>query len=422
MSSYSQSKAVVARKFFKPVVDLYPNSKRRYSCVKLGDLDFIESLVARCLSREKSGRGFLQKHSDHGRNDIKTDLFFNNLSSQRRLDNLQSINRLITPMVNKLCKDDFAEMKEFDDFDIYAGDGHFHTASVHDPVTLTSKGNPIKRATGHFYMANLRNLELSVMTSALSGGTRKGEHDMHAIKRCTIDELRRWAKKGRKVIIVWDKAGIDFAYWDKLKKLYGVYFVSLEKENMKLVKSYDRTYDKNDPRNEGVIADEAVSPGSGGNLLRRVIYRDPLTGTVYNYLTTNITLEPWAIVLLYKKRWDIEKVFDELKNKMNEQKSWSKSKVGKRMQAETLCLTHNLALLMEEYLRKEEGVENVAEFERKKKRVIKAKKNGGNFISTALQRFTVRTIKFIRWLDNFFYQEVPWEHAVDRLRLRLSKL
>jgi len=312
-------------------------------------------------------------------------------------------------------------LKEFDDFDIYAGDGHFHAASTHDPVTLTSKGKPIKRAIGHFYMANLR-LELSVMTSAQYGGKRKGEHDMHAIKRCKIDELRRWAKKGRKVIIVWDKAGIDFDYWDKVKKGYGVYFISLEKENMKLIKSHDKTYDESDSRNEGVIADEAVSPSTGDNLLRRVIYRDPLTGSIYNYLTTNMTLAPWAIVLLYKKRWDIEKIFDELKNKMNEQKSWSKSKVGKRMQAEALCLTHNLALLMEEHLREEEGIENVAEIERKEKRAIQAKKNGGNFISTALQRFTVRTVKFIRWLDNFFYQEVPWKLAVNRLRLRLAKL
>jgi len=99
MSNYSQSKAVVAHRFFEPVVELYPNSNRRYDCFKLGDLDFIESLVARCLSREKSGRGFLQKHSDHGRNDIGTDLFFTNLSSQRRLDNLTSINRLMTPIM-----------------------------------------------------------------------------------------------------------------------------------------------------------------------------------------------------------------------------------------------------------------------------------------------------------------------------------
>jgi len=75
MSNYFQSNAVVARRFFGPVVELYPNSNRRYDCTKLGDLDFIESVIARCLSREKSGQGFLQKHFDHGRNDIDTDLF-----------------------------------------------------------------------------------------------------------------------------------------------------------------------------------------------------------------------------------------------------------------------------------------------------------------------------------------------------------
>ncbi|WP_129589590.1 transposase [Rubritalea profundi] len=35
-------------------------------------------------------------------------------------------------------------------------------------------------------------------------------------------------------------------------------------------------------------------------------------------MTDELTLAAWTIVLLYKHRWDIEKVFDELKTKLEE--------------------------------------------------------------------------------------------------------
>ncbi|MFT5470011.1 MAG: hypothetical protein ACI8UO_005135, partial [Verrucomicrobiales bacterium] len=45
----------------------------------------------------------------------------------------------------------------------------------------------------------------------------------------------------------------------------------------------------------------------------------------------------------------------------------------------------------------------------------KAQKSGANFVATFLQRCTVRSLKFIRWLRAFVYREVPWNRAVDRL-------
>jgi IS4 transposase len=56
--------------------------------------------------------------------------------------------------------------------------------------------------------------------------------------------------------------------------------------------------------------------------IRRVTYRDPETGIVYCYLTNlPCSVEPGIVALLYKSRWDIEKVFDEFKNKLGETKS-----------------------------------------------------------------------------------------------------
>jgi hypothetical protein len=52
------------------------------------------------------------------------------------------------------------------------------------------------------------------------------------------------------------------------------------------------------------------------------VTRHPLSGTLYTYLTNLPVSEPPGIVaLLYKSRWDVEKVFDEFKNKLGETKS-----------------------------------------------------------------------------------------------------
>ena len=86
----------------------------------------------------------------------------------------------------------------------------------------------------------------------------------------------------------------------------------------------------------------------------------------------------------------------ELKNKFQEKKSWASGPIAKTAQAQFLCLTHNLMVLLEEQIRVEENLDNEVERKRKAKRKEKIEENGGNYISTALQRFTVRNMKFIR--------------------------
>ena len=151
-------------------------------------------------------------------------------------------------------------------------------------------------------------------------------------------------------------------------------------------------------------------------MLRRITYVDPIEATTYVYLTTEMTLPPGILVLIYKQRWDVEKVFDELKNKLVEKKAWGSSATAKSTQAQFLCLAHNLMVLLEETLLKAEGIDNSKERKRKAGRKEKAEKEGTNFVATALQRFTVRTLKFIRWLRNFVYRPTSWEAALARLR------
>ena len=192
---------------------------------------------------------------------------------------------------------------------------------------------------------------------------------------------------------------------------------------MKLIRCGHRSFEKGDPRNAEVIDDEQVGPGGGSGgrppraLLRRITYVDPVTETKYVYITTEMTLPPGILVLIYKHRWDIEKVFDEFKSKLNEKKSWASSETAKVIQAQFLCLTHNLMVLLEEELLTSEKVDNEKERNRKARRAEEARKNGANFIGSALQRFTVRSVKYIRWLRNHFYREIRWSDAVARLRV-----
>ena len=89
----------------------------------------------------------------------------------------------------------------------------------------------------------------------------------------------------------------------------------------------NQAWDQADPINHGVLQDELVGT-SNGVLLRRVTCQAPDTGEIRVFLTTEMTLPPGLIAHLYHRRWRIEKVFDGLKNKLNEKKSWATSPNG----------------------------------------------------------------------------------------------
>jgi IS4 transposase len=416
MAIYQQSHSSVFKRFFEPVLSVYHNSLKQYDCPELTDQDYLEMGILRCLSESNTGRDFLQRHGDHGRKNITVGLNFKALGSNRRLKNISSINPLLMSRMAEACEDPFASITELKDFAVYAGDGHYHAGAAHDEKRKSSSGVEKKPATGHFFMLNQRTHQLRHLKIAEQGGGRKSEHDMRVIKRSHTDELRGGEPKGRKVILAWDKAGIDFEHWQKVKQSAGLYFISLQKKNMKLTRCGYRKIDREDLRNAGVISDEKVAPRGGGAKFRRITYKDPLEGTTYIYLTTEMTLQPGILTLIYKQRWDIEKVFDELKSKLGERKSWSSNPTAKTAQAQFLCLTHNLMILLENQLLRQEEIDNDRERERKAKRKEDADKKGANYVATAIQRFTVRSVKFIRWLRNFVYRKVHWEEAVARLR------
>jgi hypothetical protein len=278
--------------------------------------------------------------------------------------------------------------------------------------------------TGHFFALNLKSqrrfpLVLADLTS------RKKDHDLRALKRQSVARLRQGAGPGRKVLWVWDQAGVDLAFWQE-RKAAGIYFLSLRTEGLCWEPAQERGIDFSQPINQGVTADRGVTDRRGLRV-REITYCNPCDGAGYVYLTNELTLEPGLLVLLYKTRWEIEKVFDETKTKLAETKSWATTTTAKEMQSHFVALVHNLLLLLQDWQR-QQGVENTAEIQRREKRVdqqkTELKKTGQTrpLVYTLRRRFTPATFKLIRWLRVHWHRPTSLAQALLQLRHLYAKL
>jgi hypothetical protein len=413
----------VPARFFQPLHDHCAHLPSARQCEVLSDLDFLQIGVHRVLSQARSGRDFLQTHRESGGKAVGHSLFFETLKSSRRAALCAEANAALCARLTAQDHDAFAEFAELASYDLYAGDGHYLSPSAHDERIEGAK-HPI----GHFFIFNLRTQALQHLTVAERDAAtlRKSEHDMHALKRCDWPALRLGAPKRRKVLIVWDRAAIDFRYWHKAKES-GIYFLSREKENMRLEIIGVNPIERALPCNENVLRDELVS-SSQGVMVRRIVYRDAVTGVEYRYLTTNLRLPPGLLALLYKRRWDIEKAFDETENRFEEGKAWASSATAKSIQAQLICLAWNLCLLLEGGLDQADGVRNEPELRRRRERQERlaadlAKRNQRlPFAYRVLQRLTQRGVKLIRWIRNHLYSERSWAEAISLLRFVYARL
>jgi IS4 transposase len=409
----------LSRILFSDIPALYSQSQRKYNCAGISDINFCQLGVLRCLSSSLTGQEFIQYHADQNVADIDPSHFFKALKSARRLENITSLNDLLAITMKTRVADPYTQCRELDEWDIYAVDGHYHKAACFDPKYIAADGSDRSAATGHFFRLDMRTHHLSCLAMAEPKDGKKKEQDMSVIKRSTAEDLRNRARVGRKVMLIWDKACIDYRQWFKLKHTYGIYFTTLEKSNSIAEICSVNLLDRTEPRNAGIVSDHIIST-SNGVQLRRIVYINPEDGVAYTYLTNDFTLPAYQIVLLYKHRWDIEKIFYELKSKMNERKSWASSKEGKKSHAIFECLTHNLLLLLEKHVEKTEGIRDEVEEEKQVGRIKGTPrvilKVARNFINSALNRATHRTQRFIRWVRVRLYLDVPWSESVARLR------
>ena len=424
MANISLCISTVSEEFFKPLFPLLEASPHRRHCPALSDERWLELGINRVLGDHCSGRSFLQQALGLGRDIPTCQHFFESLKSKRRLRLCRDASTRLFQHAGSLLPDPLLGIRDLAGFEILAGDGHWIDHANHDPLKRSNKAEETYYPVGHFYLLDLRRHTLRHLALCDQVNRRK-EHDMRAIKRAGAAGIREGIPVGKKTIVVWDPAGIDFNLWHELKQGHGIYFISRTKQNLSILRCGDLDWDRADPINRGVMRDEQIGTTTSGALLRRVTYTDPDSGKTYEFLTNEMTLRPGVIALLYRMRWDIEKVFDELKNKLHQTKAWAKSATAKEMQAQFICMAHNLMRLLEVKLA-EEGIGNAIEIKRRAGR-SGAPPTGDRDVSTQprwadclrewLQRLTQRGVKFIRWLRAQLLSECPWDEACTRLRV-----
>jgi hypothetical protein len=366
-----------------------------------------------------SGRDWVQRLRTVMNITISVQLFFAALRSKRRRRLVEDVAENVCRQANSLilnASDPLAGYTELSKYACYALDGHIHGASAHENQIRGKK-----RPVGHIFALNLRTHTLKSVALSTPQGAKKKEHEISTLKRLSHDKLRMGEPTGIKNIIVYDPAIIDYIQWYKWKKHSGIYIITIEKKNSALTKLGNNQWDRVDSRNNGVIADEFVGP-SNGHLMRRVTYIDPVTGKEYRFITNEFNLSPGMIAFLYKLRWDVEKVFDQIKNKMHEKKAWAANKEAKRQQAAFIATAHNLMRMLETNLEIEEGITDEISAKKRRKRlkndIAKAKSfaRQPNALVVNCSRVTQRCLQFIRWLIARLENHSPYGAAIECLR------
>ena len=417
MIKWQAERSTVSKEFYNPMLRALESAKEKRECPEFTDEHFLKVGVGRCLNTVCSGRDWIQKAMSIFKLPVTVDRFFTSLKSSRRLGFLRNVADSVRSESDDTAPssdDPFAAHAELDGFAIYAADGHFHGSSAHEEA-IDGK----RRVVGHILSMNLRTqsmIHLDVARPKL-----KREHEITALKRLEANALRMGEPTGRKVILAYDPAIYDFNQWQKWKQSKGIYIITRMKENTQLLICCDREFDREDPRNAGIISDQ-VGGTNSGHMLRKIVYVEPATGTKFVFLTNEMTLPPGLIAFIYKKRWDIEKVFDQFKNKLMEDKAWAKSPNSKCAQAQFMTLTHNLTLLLERKIESEEGISDTKIEKKRQKRIkedrqkIQEAGRKENPLVTQSYKAVQRSFQFLRWLRDSILIDTSWRPAIEALR------
>jgi len=122
-------------------------------------------------------------------------------------------------------------------------------------------------------------------------------------------------KKGS--IVVFDKGYTDYRWFKQLNDK-GIFFVTRIRKNA--IWRVDARRKVN--RSTGVTSDQTITLTGikprklGLPCLRRVGYRDPITGHHYEFLTNNFQLDAQTIAAIYKQRWQVELFFKWIKQNL----------------------------------------------------------------------------------------------------------
>jgi hypothetical protein len=114
-----------------------------------------------------------------------------------------------------------------------------------------------------------------------------------------------------------------------------------------------------------------------------------------------------------------KKVFDEKKNKLGEKKAWATTDQAKSIQAHFVCMAHNLMVLLERSIERNEDLRDEKSLAKQRQRLaqleekIRALGRLPNPLVLKCHRTTQRSLQFIRWLRHALSLETSWETAIQ---------
>ncbi len=329
----SLKKAIAAERF--------PSWKR--SCDTIDDVSFSRHGLLRCISLVHSGRHYLQVSDEIYDEIICHSSYFNALSSARRMKMVVALERqscqLQSEILSSLDIDYLKQFPELDDYRVEAADGHFIQHACH--TKKNSKGKVF--AAGFIHALNLRNGLLRPLCVVTNGSER---HQEIPALRTYIEQRHGEKDTWEKHLYVYDKAVIDFAWWDKQKHDQN-YMISVLKENSAATFVKSIPFDKKDEINTGV---ESYSVYQNKKAKFHVVeYRDPETGQLHKFISTlPNSINPGTIAMLYYKRWTIEKSFNNSKSDFSERKAWSSNINALNNQMRFTAMAYNIMRIFEE--------------------------------------------------------------------------
>ena len=402
----------VAESFIEPALRvLHDYCRSRRDTPQLTDEQFLRGGVQRILGHCDSGRDFLQACQDRGET-LARATWFDALHSPRRAVMVAEVATRSYEVFARWLqpRDWLGAFPELAGRAVWAVDGHHLEHACHAP--RDPKGEFI--SMGLLYGLCLHTGLQRAPVPFQVDGVR--HHEFPVFKQ----QLPRWLQQDRGPllpIVVGDPAYIDVLYWTEQKRHRQAVIVTREKENMKPTVIAHHRFDRDDPVNRGVEADTMA--GYTYAYLRRIVYCDPASGERFVFLTTEDSLRPGLVALLYLLRWKIEKAFDVYKNKLHQQKAWANGETAARTQAHLTALTHNLLIVLLAAL-EQAGIRE-EKVERQQTARLAAAASACRVPSQQMVRHATQlTCQFIRLLRHCFAYQTPWHEALPLFKQRLE--
>ena len=121
-------------------------------------------------------------------------------------------------------------------------------------------------------------------------------------------------ESGKGTIYVFDKGYVKYQKWKEWSE-NGVYFVTRLNDNADYQVLEGKPNHISDYADGGIISDQIIilNPSKEPLKARLIIYKDPASGKVLEFVSNMFDYSDSTVILLYKYRWNIEILFKQLK-------------------------------------------------------------------------------------------------------------